>query len=143
MVFFNDPIPCDQPVLEAVRLALEIRAEFEDIRAPWQKLGQAIGLGIGIASGYATLGLVGFQGRADYTAIGGVVNIASRLCDAAEDKQILMSQRAHLDIDGAVQVDPLGSIELKGMNSPVEALRVVSGTTNAGSGVDLSPAPPR
>jgi class 3 adenylate cyclase len=96
MVFFNDPIPCEQPVLDAVRLALEIRAAFDRIREPWLKLGHPIGLGLGIASGYATLGLVGFQGRTDYTAIGGAVNIAARLCDRAVDGQILLSQRASL-----------------------------------------------
>jgi class 3 adenylate cyclase len=64
MVFFNDPIPCEEPVLDAVRLALEIRAAFNRIREPWRRLGHPIGLGVAIASGYATLGLVGFQGRA-------------------------------------------------------------------------------
>jgi class 3 adenylate cyclase len=62
MVFFDDPIPCEQPVRDAVRLALAIRAAFAQIREPWLKLGHPIGLGIAIASGYATLGLVGFQG---------------------------------------------------------------------------------
>ena len=124
MVFFNDPIPSDQPVLEAVRLALDIRAAFEEIRAPWAKLGHPIGLGIGIASGYATLGLVGLQGRSDYTAIGGVVNTASRLCDLAEDTQILISHRAQMDVEAAVQTDPLGSVTLKGIASPVDVHRV-------------------
>ena len=89
MAFFNDPVTCEAPVLEAVKLALDTRGAFEDIRLPWSKQGHTIGLGIGIASGYATLGLIGFQGRTDYTAIGGVVNIASRLCDKALDGQVL------------------------------------------------------
>ncbi len=125
MVFFNDPIPCDEPVLNAVELALAIRAAFEDIRAPWQRLGHAIGLGIGIASGYATLGLIGFRGRSDYTAIGSAVNTASRLCDVAEDKQILISQRAHIDIEGKVAVESLGEFDLKGIAKPMEVLRVL------------------
>ncbi|MGZ2256108.1 adenylate/guanylate cyclase domain-containing protein [Roseobacter sp. A03A-229] len=125
MVFFNDPIPREQPVLEAVRLALEIRSAFEEIRAPWSKLGHAIGLGMGVSSGYATLGLVGFHGRADYTAIGGVVNTAARLCDMAEDRELLISHRAQIDVDGAVEAEPLGHVELKGLANPVEIHRVM------------------
>ncbi len=120
MAFFNDPIPCEEPVLEAVRLALDIRAAFNEISEPWLKLGHPIGLGIGIASGYATLGLIGFQGRTDYTAIGGVVNIAARLCDKAADGQILLSQRAFVDVKTGIRVDRLGSFELKGVRNPVE-----------------------
>lgn len=125
MVFFNDPVPCDQPVLQAVRLAKAISTAFEGIRAPWQKLGHAIGLGIGISSGYATLGLIGFHGRADYTAIGGVVNTASRLCDFASDGQILLNQRALLDIEENVETEELGERELKGIGNPVQIFRVL------------------
>lgn len=120
MVFFNDPIPCDDPVLRAMRLALETRTAFNELRAPWHRLGHDIGLGIGIASGYSTLGLVGLQGRADYTAIGGAVNVAARLCDAATDGQILVSQRAYLDVEEQVRAEPLGSLKLKGFAKPVE-----------------------
>jgi class 3 adenylate cyclase len=120
MVFFNDPIPCEQPVLDAVRLALEIRAAFDRIRKPWRKLGHPVGLGLGIASGYATLGLVGFQGRTDYTAIGGAVNVAARLCDKAVDGQILLSQHAYVDVEPMVEAEPLGAFELKGVRNEVE-----------------------
>ncbi|MEX0277899.1 MAG: adenylate/guanylate cyclase domain-containing protein [Ruegeria sp.] len=125
MVFFNDPVPCDHPVLEAVRLGQAIHKAFEGIRAPWQKLGHSLGLGIGISSGYATLGLIGFHGRADYTAIGGVVNTASRLCDFATDGQILINQRALLDIEEIAETEALGEMELKGITSPVQVYRVL------------------
>lgn len=128
MAFFNDPIPCAEPVLDAVRLAIEIRAAFRELRAPWSKRGHAIGLGIGIASGYATLGLVGFQGRSDYTAIGGAVNLASRLCDKAADEQILMTQRAYLDVENRIQAAPLGTFELKGVKNAVEVYSVLGCT---------------
>jgi class 3 adenylate cyclase len=140
MVFFNDPIPCEQPVLDAVKLALEIRVAFDDIRAPWLKLGHPIGLGIGIASGYATLGLVGFQGRTDYTAIGGAVNVAARLCDQAADGEVLLSQRAYTDVETAVRVERRGALKLKGVRHEVEAYGVlglkdgVTFTPEAGAG---------
>lgn len=125
MIFFNDPIPCDEPVLEAVALALEIRDAFEEVRKPWLKMGHDIGLGIGVAGGYATLGLVGIQGRSDYTAIGGVVNTASRLCDLAEDREILINNRAFLDVEGQVTAERRGEVRLKGISNTVEVHRVL------------------
>lgn len=126
MVFFNDPVPCEEPVLDAVRLALAVRAAFEELREPWLKRGQAIGLGLGVASGYATLGLVGFQGRTDYTAIGAAVNIASRLCDKASDGQILITQRAYLDVETRIQAQLLGAFDLKGVKNPLDVYSIVS-----------------
>ena len=65
MVIFNDPLPCDDPVAEATRLACEMKAAFREIQVHWRKLGHDLGLGIGIAYGYATLGLIGSEGRYD------------------------------------------------------------------------------
>jgi class 3 adenylate cyclase len=124
MVFFNDPLPCEQPVLDAVRLAISVRSVFEILRKPWVRRGQSIGLGIGIASGYATLGLIGFQGRTDYTAIGSAVNLAARLCDKATDGQILITQRAYLDVESYVQVESLGAFELKGVRNPPDVFSI-------------------
>ena len=125
MAFFNDPVTCEGPVLEAVKLALDTRGAFEDIRLPCSKQGHPIGLGIGIASGYATLGLIGFQGRTDYTAIGGVVNIACRLCDKALDGQVLLTQRAYIDVESQVRADLLGTWQLKGMKDGIEVYSVL------------------
>jgi class 3 adenylate cyclase len=124
MAFFNDPIPCDDPALDAVRLALDIRSAFEELRASWPHLGGSIGLGIGISSGYATLGLIGFRGGADYTAVGRAVNVAARLCDRAEDGEILLGQRAFQDVEARVEVEPQGSAPLKGVATPVETYRL-------------------
>lgn len=125
MVFFNDPVPCEEPVLDAVKLALDICAEFKKMREQWAKLGHPIGMGLGIASGYATLGPVGFEGRFDYTAIGGAVNIASRLCDQAIDGQILLGQRAYRDVEKKVKAEHIGPCKLKGVRNPVETYAVL------------------
>jgi class 3 adenylate cyclase len=105
MVFFNDPLPCDHPSLEAAKLALAMRDTFDDARRKWERLGSRLAIGIGIASGYATLGLVGATGRRDYTAIGNVVNLASRLCDQACDDEILLDQRAFRDAEEWIVAD--------------------------------------
>jgi class 3 adenylate cyclase len=126
MVIFNDPLPCDDPMLEAARLALEMRAAFAEMREEWRKLGHELGLGIGIASGYATLGLIGYEGRYDYTAIGNAVNIAARLCDKADDGQILINQRTFAEIEGKGQFDPVGPIDLKGVGKQVETYNLIA-----------------
>jgi len=125
MAFLNDPIPCEAPSLRAIELALDMRAAFEDIRRLWGRIGRPIGFGIGVASGYATLGLVGYQGGADYTAIGNAVNLAARLCDAAADGQILLAQRTYVDVEAQVDVERLAPLALKGLHKPEEAYRLL------------------
>jgi class 3 adenylate cyclase len=125
MLFFNDPVPCDQPVLSAVRQALDMRHEFSKLNENWKKLDYELGLGIGIAAGYATMGVVGFEGRYDYTANGNVLNLTARLCDEAKDGQILISQKALVKIEPHVNVEPVGTLKLKGVAKPVETFNVV------------------
>ena len=95
MVFFNDPVPVDEPELQAARLALAMRDRVGELAAGWRKRGYELGLGAGIAVGHATLGRIGFEGRYDYGALGSVTNLAARLSDKASAGQILLSQRAN------------------------------------------------
>ena len=77
------------------------------------------------ASGYATLGQVGFEHRCQYTANGSVINLASRLCDEAKSGQILISQRAFGAIERWVKASHIGQLRLKGFNRPIDAYEVV------------------
>jgi adenylate cyclase len=92
----------------------------------WRRWGHDIGLGIGIAHGFATLGTIGFEGRFDYAAIGTVSNVASRLCDEAKPGQILISPRVLTKVEHAVKVEPAGEFELKGIRRPLAAYNVVA-----------------
>ena len=74
----------------------------------------------------ATLGTIGFEGRFDYAAIGTVSNVASRLCDEAKLGQILISPRVLMKVESAVQVEPVGEFELKGIRRPLAAYNVVA-----------------
>lgn len=121
MIFFNYPVPCDEPVLDAVRLALAIRETLGTLLERWIRLGFPVGIGIGITAGYATLGMIGRVGGAGYTAIGNPVNLAARLCDQTGDGEILIDQRAYLDVENAVTVAPAGARQLKGVSKPVES----------------------
>lgn len=121
MVFFNDPLPCPNPAERAARMALAMREQMVTLSGAWRRRGYELGFGVGIALGYATLGVIGFEGRFHYGAIGSVANLASRLCDEARDGQILISQRVWAALEGLADVEPLADLTLKGFSRPVPA----------------------
>jgi adenylate cyclase len=129
MVVFNDPIPIDSPAIQAVRMAIDMRAAIGELTEKWRKLGHDIGFGIGIAHGFATLGTIGFEGRFDYAAIGTVSNVASRLCDEAKPGQILISPRVLMAVEKSVKVEPVGDFALKGIRRPLTAYNVLDSKT--------------
>jgi class 3 adenylate cyclase len=119
MIFFNDPVPCPDPAARAVRMAVEMREAVAGLAQGWKQRGHALGFGVGVAQGYATLGRIGFHGRFDYSAIGTVTNLSARLCAEAKDGQILVTQRIAVAIDGLAKTLPLGEVALKGLSRPV------------------------
>ncbi len=125
MVVFNDPIPIDNPALQAVLMAIDMRMAIGGLVEKWRKLGHDIGFGIGIAHGFATLGTIGFEGRFDYAAIGTVSNVASRLCDEAKSGQILISPRVLMAVEKDVTIEPVGDFALKGIRRPLTAYNVL------------------
>jgi class 3 adenylate cyclase len=125
MVIFNDPVPVENPALQAVLMALDMRAAIGGLIEKWRDFGHDLGFGIGIAHGFATLGTIGFEGRRDYAAIGTVSNVASRLCDEAKPGQILISPRVRQAVEKAVTVESVGEFGLKGIRRPMLAYNVV------------------
>jgi len=124
MVFFNDPVPMERPAEAAVRMALDMQTAFQALGIEWARRGFELGLGCGIAQGYATLGQIGFEGRWDYAAIGSVTNLAARLCAEARGGQVLVDRKTLAKIDALVQSTPLGPLTLKGFTQPVPAFSV-------------------
>jgi class 3 adenylate cyclase len=125
MVIFNDPVPVENPALQAVLMALDMRTAIGALIEKWRDLGHDLGFGIGIAHGFATLGTIGFEGRFDYAAIGTVSNVASRLCDEAKPGQILISPRVRQAIEKAVAVESVGEFTLKGIRRPMMTYNVL------------------
>jgi GAF domain-containing protein len=126
MVFFNDPGIVPDHQLAAVRTACEMRERFGDLSTAWHKRGYELGLGIGIAAGFATLGRIGFEGRYDYAAIGNSVILASRLSGAAGANQILVSQRVFAAVEDAVVAEAVPNLDLKGFSNAMTAYAVAS-----------------
>jgi class 3 adenylate cyclase len=121
MVFFNDPIPCDDAPDRAVRMSVAMRNRVSELAETWMKRGYDLAFSIGVAQGYATLGRIGFEGRFDYAAIGRVTNLAARLCGEAGAWQILLSQRVHAAVQEIVISEPVGDLTLRGFSKPVRA----------------------
>jgi adenylate cyclase len=126
MVFFNDPARVADHQLVAVHTACAVRDRLAELAGSWQKRGYDLGLGIGIASGYATLGRIGFEGRYDYGAMGIVVNLASRLSSAADAGEILISQRHYAAVEDRVSAAEHPPVSLKGFARPVPVWAVES-----------------
>ena len=124
MVFFNDPVRCDDGPVRAIRMALAMRTRIRGLAEGWARQGHDLAMGIGIAQGYATLGKIGFEGRFDYAAIGSVTNLASRLCDAAEPWQILVTERVFSAADSLVVGEDAGARDLRGFSRSVRAFNV-------------------
>jgi adenylate cyclase len=109
VMVFNDPVPVENPALQAVLMALEVREAIGALTDTWRRLGHDIGFGI--AHGFATLATIGFEGRFDYAAIRTVSNVASRLCDETKPGQTLISPRVLMKVENAVTVEPVGEFE--------------------------------
>jgi adenylate cyclase len=131
MVVFNDPIPCPDPCLRAVRMAIEMRGRVSALMAKWQTQGYDLGFGVGISEGYATLGLIGFESRSQYTALGTVTNLASRLCGEAADGQILIDSKVKSVLDAFIDTSDVGDLTLKGLRRPIRVFNVL-GSVGAG-----------
>jgi class 3 adenylate cyclase len=123
-VVFNDPLSCPDPAARAVRMAIEMRDCVADLSIQWRKQGHELGFGIGIAHGYATLGLIGFEGRYDYAAIGTVVNLAARLCGEARNGQILVDGKVCAAIEALAETETVGELALKGIHRVVNTFNV-------------------
>jgi class 3 adenylate cyclase len=134
MVLFNDPLPCEDPAGDAVRLAIAMRERMVELCGRWKRLGHRLGFGVGVSLGYATVGMVGYEGRYDYTASGTSVNLAARLCDLAKDGEILLSPRAHTAVEDDFEATSNGEVSLKGIREPVEVFRLTNVTDESSNG---------
>ena len=124
MVFFNDPLPCPDPAVRAVRMAVAMRDAVESLLAAWRRRGYALGFGCGVAMGFATVGRIGFEGRFDYSAIGTVTNLSARLCQEARHGQILVSQQVQAEVEALMETEAVGPLPLRGFAKPVPVFDV-------------------
>ena len=126
MVFFNDPVPCDDAAERAVRMSLDIGSAVQELSREWQRQGHDLTHRTGIAQGYATLGRIGFEGRFDYAAIGSVTNLASRLCTDADAWQVLVTDRVLAAVEDRARADLIGDVSPRGFARSVRVHNIRS-----------------
>jgi class 3 adenylate cyclase len=119
LIFFGDPIPMEDHAQRAVLMAIEMQKKVIDLKKEWLHYGYELGMGIGINTGYMTVGNIGSDMHMDYTVIGNQVNVAARLESLAKSGQILVSQRTYSRISNLVEVKKVGDIMVKGIHNPV------------------------
>ena len=85
-----------------------------------------IHLRIGINSGQMLAGLLGSKDRMEYTVIGDAVNLASRLCNEAQQGQIIIQEQCHdaLQEHYTLKVDSHRTIKIRGKSDPVSVYNV-------------------
>jgi adenylate cyclase len=119
MVLVNAPVPVEEPALRAVDLAVEMQKSVQGLISGWRSRGYQVGFGIGLASGAATVGRIGYADRFDYTAIGSVVNLAARLCASAADREILIDAEVAERVGGKRPLERLGDRQIKGFDEAI------------------------
>ncbi|MEH2542622.1 MULTISPECIES: adenylate/guanylate cyclase domain-containing protein [unclassified Bradyrhizobium] len=139
MVLVNAPVPVEEPALRAVDLAVEMQKSVQGLIAGWRSRGYQVGFGIGLASGAATVGRIGYADRFDYTAIGSVVNLAARLCASAADREILIDAEVAERVRGKRPLERLGDRQIKGFDEAIPVFGIsfdtVADIKPQGSGV--------
>ena len=122
MAFFNAPLPQEDHVLAAVRAALQMQTRLRELQGPG---GGRIAFGVGINTGEGVVGNIGTPELMNYTIIGDVVNVAARLQGEARAGEVLLSAGAYERIAGAVEVEELGSMHVKGRAQPVQIYKLL------------------
>jgi class 3 adenylate cyclase len=125
LVFFGDPIPMEDHAQRAVTMAVAMQRKVEELAEGWRRLGHDLGVGIGINTGFMTVGTIGNESLKDYTVIGTQANIAARLVDIAASGQILVSHRTYSRVRDLFDSREMGEITVKGVHSPVKTYLIL------------------
>lgn len=119
MVFFNDPLEVRDHVAQALKMAMAARESLQAMKKTLSDKGYKLDFGAGISTGFANIGILGFESLWDYTVIGTVTNLAARLCAEAKGGQILLSQRLHSLLGDPGIAKLVGPMNFKGISRPI------------------------
>jgi class 3 adenylate cyclase len=124
LILVGAPIPLPDHAQRALRLAKRIREKGLEITARWSDAELHLGVGVGVASGFVTVGVIGAASRLEYTAVGPAVNLASRLCAEAAHGEVLIDART-IELLGEdarrPELQPGEELQLKGFVQPVQS----------------------
>src|SRR5437870_6361879 len=116
VALFGAPLAHEDDAERAVRAALQM---VDSVAGLASGLGADLRLRVGVNTGVVLVGAV--RGGGDYTAMGDVVNVASRLQGMAEPGRVVVGPLTHGATQNVVQYEPLGPVQARGREEPVEA----------------------
>jgi adenylate cyclase len=122
MTLYNVPLPQPDHALRAVQTACEMMRAHREVRQRWPQLPP---IGIGLDTGEVIVGNFGSVQRLEYTAIGHHINLAARLCAAADGDQILMSTATYALVRERVIAETVPTLRLKGITEAVRAYQIL------------------
>ncbi len=124
LILVGAPIPFEDHARRALELAHQIRMVGIALSQEWSNDEMQLGVGVGVASGFATVGVIGGASRLEYTAVGSPVNLASRLCSEASHGEVLIDART-VALVGSAAAEPRlhtgDTLQLKGFALPIQS----------------------
>jgi class 3 adenylate cyclase len=118
LILVGAPLPMDHHARCGLEMARRIRVVGVELTRRWSTEQNKLGIGIGVASGLVTVGVIGSSSRLEYTAVGSAVNLSCRLCEQAQASEILVDRRT-VELAGEAGLEPRSPIEVKGFGSEV------------------------
>jgi class 3 adenylate cyclase len=113
LLLVGAPVPRADHAAQGLELARRLRSSVAQLTRRWCRDGERLGVGLGVASGLVTVGVIESTSRMEYTAVGAAVNLASRLCERAADGEILADEQA-VKLAAAADFKPQAAVELQG-----------------------------
>ncbi len=136
MAIFNVPIQSADHASKALAAAIDLQNSMPQLR---EQFGRNIQARVGVATGFARVGQIGSHDRKDYTAIGDVVNLASRLEAVAGPGEIVMDHTTYDQVAEKIPNLPAEFLQVKGFKDPVRAHRIQTGATLSRQAQQLDP----
>ena len=136
VALFGAPVAHEDDAERAVRAALQMQQTLVGVT---DELGVAVQLRIGVNTGEVLVGALRAGG--DYTAMGDVVNVASRLQTLASPGQVVVGPLTYASTRTVISYEPLGSVQPKGRDEPVEAWAATAALAPPGRRPRRTPTP--
>lgn len=124
---FGTPIPMPDHAYRAACAALEMQQIHLELQEAMRRQGRELPfVGVGVSSGEAIAGEFGHPIRSEFTALGRIINLGSRLCSAAQGGQVLISHVTYDMIHNLVEARALEPLSLKGIHHPAPVYELLS-----------------
>jgi adenylate cyclase len=128
MAFWGAPVDDPKHAKNAVTCAVAMRKRCEKMRPVWkEQFGYDVYARAGVNTGDAVVGNMGSLHKYNYTVMGDMVNLASRLegANKAYGTYLMISESTVAQLDGGFELRELDLVAVKGKEQPVRVYEVL------------------